>query len=60
MLARRGIPCLDVACGRETTGLEPLEAGAHGVLAASIFHSDGCTLRQARAHLRGRGFPVRP
>jgi cyclase len=39
---------------------EALEAGAHGVLAASIFHFDGCTLPEARAYLRGRGFPVRP
>jgi cyclase len=38
---------------------EALEAGAHGVLAASIFHFDGCTLPEARAYLRGRGFPVR-
>jgi len=37
-----------------------LEAGAHGVLAASIFHFQGCSLPEARAFLRARGFPVRP
>jgi imidazole glycerol-phosphate synthase subunit HisF len=39
---------------------EALEAGAHGVLAASIFHYQGCSLPEARAFLRDRGFPVRP
>lgn len=39
---------------------EALEAGAHGVLAASIFHYRGCSLPEARAFLRARGFPVRP
>jgi cyclase len=39
---------------------EGLEAGAHGVLAASIFHYQGCSLGEARAYLRARGFPVRP
>jgi cyclase len=38
---------------------EALEAGAHGVLAASIFHFRGCSIREARAFLRDRGFPVR-
>jgi len=37
-----------------------LEAGAHGVLAASIFHDQGSSLGEARAYLRSRGFPVRP
>jgi cyclase len=37
-----------------------LEAGAHGVLAASIFHYQGCSLPEARAFLHKRGFPVRP
>jgi cyclase len=37
-----------------------LDAGAHGVLAASIFHYQGCSLPEARAFLRARGFPVRP
>ena len=37
-----------------------LEAGAHGVLAASIFHYQGCSLPEARAFLRARGFTVRP
>jgi cyclase len=39
---------------------EALEAGAHGVLAASIFHYQGRSLPEARAFLRARGFPVRP
>ncbi len=39
---------------------QALEAGAHGVLAASIFHDQGCSLPEARAYLRGRGFTVRP
>jgi cyclase len=39
---------------------EALEAGAHGVLAASIFHDQGTSLAEARAYLRGRGFSVRP
>ena len=38
---------------------EALDAGAHGVLAASIFHFDGSTLPEARAYLRARGVPVR-
>jgi cyclase len=38
---------------------QALEAGAHGVLAASIFHYQGCSLPEARAYLRSRGFPVR-
>ncbi len=39
---------------------EALEAGAHGVLAATIFHFHGSSLPEARAFLRERGFPVRP
>lgn len=39
---------------------EALEAGAHGVLAASIFHFRGSSLPEARAYLRERGYPVRP
>ena len=39
---------------------EGLEAGAHGVLAASIFHYQGCSLPEARAYLRDHGIPVRP
>jgi imidazole glycerol-phosphate synthase subunit HisF len=38
---------------------EALEAGAHGVLAASIFHFRGCSIPEARAFLRESGFPVR-
>ncbi len=39
---------------------DALDAGAHGVLAASIFHYQGCSLPEARAYLRARGYPVRP
>lgn len=39
---------------------EALEAGAHGVLAATIFHFKDTSLPQARAYLRERGYPVRP
>jgi cyclase len=39
---------------------EALEAGAHGVLAATIFHFEHSSLPRARAYLRERGFPVRP
>ncbi|HEY8259020.1 MAG TPA: imidazole glycerol phosphate synthase subunit HisF [Gemmatimonadales bacterium] len=39
---------------------EAFEAGAHGVLAATIFHFEGSTLPEARAYLRSRGYPVRP
>lgn len=39
---------------------EGLNAGAHGVLAASIFHYQGRSLPEARAFLRARGYPVRP
>ncbi len=39
---------------------EALEVGAHGVLAASIFHFEGSSLPEARAYLRSRGYPVRP
>jgi len=39
---------------------EALEAGAHGVLVASMFHFRGTTLAEARAYLRGRGYPIRP
>ena len=39
---------------------EAFEAGAHGVLAASMFHFHGTTLAEARAYLREHGYPVRP
>jgi cyclase len=39
---------------------EALEAGAHGVLAATIFHFQESSLPRARAYLRDRGYPVRP
>ena len=37
-----------------------LAAGAHGVLAASIFHFRGSSLPEARAYLKSQGYPVRP
>jgi cyclase len=39
---------------------EALEAGAHGVLAATIFHFKESSLPKARAYLREHGYPVRP
>jgi cyclase len=38
---------------------DALEAGAHGVLAATIFHFQESSLPRARAYLRERGYPVR-
>jgi imidazole glycerol-phosphate synthase subunit HisF len=45
--------------GRLSHLAEALEAGAHGVLAATIFHFQESSLPRARAYLRKRGFPVR-
>ena len=45
--------------GRLEDLAEALEAGAHGVLAASIFHFQGSSIAEARGFLRARGFPVR-
>ena len=39
---------------------EALEAGAHGVLAATIFHYQESSLPRARTYLREQGYPVRP
>lgn len=39
---------------------EALDAGAHGVLVASLFHYRGTSLPEARAFLASRGYPVRP
>lgn len=39
---------------------EALEAGAHAVLAATIFHFKDTSLPRARAYLRDLGYPVRP
>ncbi|HXF94674.1 MAG TPA: imidazole glycerol phosphate synthase subunit HisF [Gemmatimonadales bacterium] len=39
---------------------QALDAGAHGVLAATLFHYRGTTLREARAYLASRGYPIRP
>jgi imidazole glycerol-phosphate synthase subunit HisF len=39
---------------------EALEVGAHGVLAATMFHFRASSLPRARAYLRERGYPVRP
>jgi imidazole glycerol phosphate synthase subunit HisF len=40
--------------------VEAFEAGAHGVLAASIFHYQGSSLPEVRHYLREHGIPVRP
>jgi len=37
-----------------------LDAGAHGVLAATLFHYRGMSIPEARAYLASRGYPVRP
>ncbi|HEX9283000.1 MAG TPA: imidazole glycerol phosphate synthase subunit HisF [Gemmatimonadales bacterium] len=39
---------------------DALDAGAHGVLAATLFHFRGTTLPEARSYLAARGYPVRP
>ena len=39
---------------------DALDAGAHGVLVATLFHYRGTTLPEARAFLASRGYPVRP
>jgi cyclase len=39
---------------------QALDAGAHGVLVATLFHYRGTTLPEARAFLASRGYPVRP
>ena len=39
---------------------EALDAGAHGVLAATLFHYRGTTVPEARAYLARRSYPVRP
>jgi len=39
---------------------QALDAGAHGVLAATLFHYHGTTIPEARAYLARRGYPVRP
>jgi imidazole glycerol-phosphate synthase subunit HisF len=46
--------------GRLAHLAEALEAGAHGVLAATIFHFQESSLPLARAYLKERGYPVRP
>lgn len=56
-----GIPVIaSGGAGNVTHLAEALEAGAHGVLAASIFHLDGSTIGAVRESLRARGIPVRP
>jgi imidazole glycerol-phosphate synthase subunit HisF len=46
--------------GRLADLADAFEAGAHGVLAATIFHFQDSSLPRARAYLRERGYPVRP
>ncbi|HXQ28300.1 MAG TPA: imidazole glycerol phosphate synthase subunit HisF [Gemmatimonadales bacterium] len=38
---------------------QALDAGAHGVLAATLFHYRGTSVPEARAYLASRGYPVR-
>ena len=38
---------------------QALDAGAHGVLAATLFHYRGTTVPEARAYLAQQGYPVR-
>lgn len=45
--------------GRLEHFAEALEAGAHAVLAASLFHYGRLRIRQVKAFLAARGFPVR-
>jgi cyclase len=45
--------------GRLAHLAEALDAGAHGVLAASIFHFQGSSIPEARQFLRAKGFAVR-
>jgi imidazole glycerol-phosphate synthase subunit HisF len=61
--ASRRVPIPVIAsggAGKLSDLADALEVGAHGVLAASIFHYQGCSLPEARAFLKQRGFPVRP
>ena len=61
--AARAVPIPVIASGGAGTLdhlAEALEAGAHGLLAASMFHFRGTTLAEARAFLRERGYAVRP
>jgi cyclase len=39
---------------------QALDVGAHGVLAATLFHYHGTSVPEARAYLKTRGYPVRP
>ena len=56
-----GIPVVaSGGAGRLEHLAEAFEAGAHGVLAATISHYQGSSLPEARAFLRARGYPVRP
>ncbi len=45
--------------GRLEHFAEALEAGAHAVLAASLFHYGTLRIRQVKEYLAARGFPVR-
>jgi imidazole glycerol-phosphate synthase subunit HisF len=59
--AQVGIPVIaSGGAGRLQDLADAFGAGAHGVLAASIFHDQGCSLPEARAYLRERGYEVRP
>ena len=56
-----GIPVIASGGAGELAHLfDAFNAGAHGVLAASIFHFDGTGIGEARRYLGERGIPVRP
>jgi len=56
-----GIPVIaSGGAGRLEHLAQALDAGAHGVLVATLFHYRGTTLPEARAYLASRGYPVRP
>jgi len=59
----RAVPIPVIAsggAGRLEHLAEALDAGAHGLLAATLFHYRGTTVPEARAYLAARGYPVRP
>ena len=56
-----GIPVIaSGGAGRLEHLAEALDAGAHGVLVATLFHYRGTSLPEARAYLASRGYQVRP
>ena len=59
--AAAGVPVI-ASGGAKTTDhlVDAFEAGAHAVLAATIFHDGERTVADVKADLAGRGIPVRP